>query len=70
MAQKIPEKYDGDIPEGRAFEAKTGRSQDLLLRLHGFVIHSRPANGPNLWVRADGTYTEAEALELCKRNRK
>lgn len=38
--------------------------RDLLLREHGFRIHSRPQKGPVLWHQWGWVFTEEHALEL------
>ena len=45
-------------------------SADVLLRRHGFRIHSRPVfngvrKGPNVWVRNGITRSEEDALRVC-----
>lgn len=39
---------------------------DAYLRLHRFVIHSRPPDGPNLWVRDGKVHREDIAYRLCR----
>lgn len=40
---------------------------DRKLRAHGFRIHDRPANGKNVWERGGHKYTEAEAVEIVRK---
>lgn len=42
---------------------------DRLLRRYGFLIHSRPACGPNLWERRGRLYTELEATNAANYER-
>lgn len=57
-------KYDADIPEGHAMQAKDGWEKDHRLRLHGFKIKRRPRGKAAIWERGGSTFTEDEALEL------
>ncbi len=52
----------------RSFQERRNlHPRDLLLRWHGFRVHSRPRGKPAIWERGGNFYTEADAVAMCEK---
>lgn len=61
----FPKKAEPISDEHAFAETRDLHPTDILLRKHGFKIHSRPTNGVPVWSKGGFFLTQDEAVEVA-----